>query len=399
MKNILNKHYLAFMAVILFSNAYTQTQISGSVNDAEDMVGIPGVNVIIDGTNAGTVTDFDGNFSLTTSQNLPLTIVVSYVGYSAQRVQVTSANQDISVMLTAGQNLEEIVVTASRRTQKSLDAPASISVINTREIEVSAATGEPFKLIENTVGISYQQQSINTINFEGRTGSSNFSTEMIVLKDNRLLTTPAAGTLFSAQQGISNLDLERVEVVRGPAGSLYGPAAVSGVVQFITKSPIDYPGQTVSLWAGELNTFGGEARFAKRNDDQTFGYKFNFRYGSGDDWTVPNEEAASALGASFTSIYEPLVQNNVVVGQGGVVKGPDEIDPDGDGNPLADSYDNYSFDAALEWRPSDKTTYKLEGGMSRGASISYNNSGIVYNDGLKQYFQGFVIRKLVLKSN
>ena len=188
MKNILNKYYLAFMAVILFSNAYTQTQISGSVNDAEDMVGIPGVNVIIDGTNAGTVTDLDGNFSLTTSQNLPLTIVVSYVGYSAQRVQVTSANQDISVMLTAGQNLEEIVVTASRRTQKSLDAPASISVINTREIEVSAATGEPFKLIENTVGISYQQQSINTINFEGRTGSSNFSTEMIVLKDNRLLT-------------------------------------------------------------------------------------------------------------------------------------------------------------------------------------------------------------------
>ena len=98
MKNILNKHYLAFMAVILFSNAYTQTQISGSVNDAEDMIGIPGVNVIIDGTNVGTVTDFDGNFSLNTSQNLPLTIVVSYVGYSAQRVQVTSANQDLSLI-------------------------------------------------------------------------------------------------------------------------------------------------------------------------------------------------------------------------------------------------------------------------------------------------------------
>ena len=81
MKNILNKYYLAFMAVILFSSAYTQTQISGSVNDADNMVGIPGVNVIIDGTNLGTVTDFDGNFSLNTSQDLPLTIVISYVGY------------------------------------------------------------------------------------------------------------------------------------------------------------------------------------------------------------------------------------------------------------------------------------------------------------------------------
>ena len=63
------------------------------------MSGIPGVNVIIDGTNIGTVTDFDGNFSLNTSQDLPLTIVISYVGYSAERVEVTSANQDISVML------------------------------------------------------------------------------------------------------------------------------------------------------------------------------------------------------------------------------------------------------------------------------------------------------------
>ena len=66
MKNILNKYYLAFMAVILFGNVYSQTQISGSVSDAESMSSIPGVNVIIDGTNIGTVTDFDGNFSINT---------------------------------------------------------------------------------------------------------------------------------------------------------------------------------------------------------------------------------------------------------------------------------------------------------------------------------------------
>ena len=63
MKNILNKYYLAFMAVILFGSVYSQTQISGSVGDSDTMSGIPGVNVVIDGTNTGTVTDFDGNFS------------------------------------------------------------------------------------------------------------------------------------------------------------------------------------------------------------------------------------------------------------------------------------------------------------------------------------------------
>ncbi|MAU73385.1 MAG: TonB-dependent receptor, partial [Flavobacteriaceae bacterium] len=132
MKNILNKYYLAFMAVILFGSVYSQTQISGSVTDSGSMEAIPGVNVIIDGTNIGTVTDFDGNFVINTSQDAPLTLVVSYVGYSAERVSVTSANQNINVMLSAGQNLEEIVVSASRRAQKTLDAPASISVINTR---------------------------------------------------------------------------------------------------------------------------------------------------------------------------------------------------------------------------------------------------------------------------
>jgi hypothetical protein len=51
MKNILNKYYLAFMAVILFGSVYSQTQISGSVMDSDSMEAIPGVNVIIDGTN------------------------------------------------------------------------------------------------------------------------------------------------------------------------------------------------------------------------------------------------------------------------------------------------------------------------------------------------------------
>ena len=137
MKNILNKYYLAFMALILCGSMYSQTQISGSVSDADSMDGIPGVNVIIDGTNIGTVTDFDGNFNISTSQELPLTIVVSYVGYSAERVNVTSANQNIDVSLSAGQNLEEIIISASRRAQKVTEAPASVSVISARQIENS----------------------------------------------------------------------------------------------------------------------------------------------------------------------------------------------------------------------------------------------------------------------
>ena len=394
MKNILNKYYLAFMAVILFSSAYTQTQISGSVNDADNMVGIPGVNVIIDGTNLGTVTDFDGNFSLNTSQDLPLTIVISYVGYSSERVEVTSANQDINVMLSAGQNLEEVVISASRRTQKSLDAPASISIINSREIAVSPATGEPFKLLENTPGIYLQQQGANTMNLEGRSGSSNFSSELVLLKDNRLLTTPQSGTVFSSQLGISNLDLERVEVVRGPAGAVYGTGAVSGVVHFITKSPIDSPGQTISIWGGEMNTLGSEIRLAKSNEDKTFGYKFNFRANTGDDFDFPSnaEEFFNARGYEvYDYVYEPIIRDQVVTSdQGKILLGPEDIDPDGDGNLFRNTYDNYSFDTAFEWRPNDVTSYRLEGGVSEGGNLVFQNLGVVQNQGNKYYAQGSV---------
>jgi len=288
MKNILNKYYLAFMAVILFSSAYSQTQISGSVNDAEDMVGIPGVNVIIDGTNLGTVTDFDGNFSFSTNQDLPLTIVVSYVGYSAQRVEVTSSNQDINVMLTAGQNLEEVIVSASRRAQKITDAPASVSVISTRQIENSPQAAEPSMLLSSVAGVQVQQQTANTINFEMRAGSGVFGTSTFIMQDNRFLITPSAGTFFSFQQSLSNLDLASIEVVRGAAGVLYGPGVTSGVVHFRTKSPIDYPGNSGSIWGGEMNTIGSEFRIARANDDKTFGWKINARVNSGTDFIFDN---------------------------------------------------------------------------------------------------------------
>ena len=114
-RKFLNKHVLAFMAVMLLGSVYSQSQVSGSVSDSDNMAGIPGVNVVIEGTSVGTVTDFDGNFVLNSNQAPPFNLVISYVGYSAQTVSVTSSGQDISVSLSAGQNLEEVVISAGRK--------------------------------------------------------------------------------------------------------------------------------------------------------------------------------------------------------------------------------------------------------------------------------------------
>ena len=380
MKNILNKYYLAFMAVILFGSVYSQTQVSGSVMDAENMEPIPGVNVIIDGTNIGTVTDFDGNFVINTSQDAPLTLVISYVGYSAQRVGVTSSGQDINVSLSAGQNLEEVVVSASRRAQKITEAPASVSVISSREIENSPQVAEPTRILVSVPGVQIQQQTANSLNLEMRAGSGTFGTSTYVMRDNRGLITPAAGTFFSFQQGLSNLDLASVEVVRGAAGVLYGPGVTSGVVHFRSKSPIDYTGNSASFWGGELNTFGSEFRIARANDDKTFGWKINARLNSGDDFVYDDESELAAAGIPMNNIIrQPVITNKYVdpvLSQNGSVL----YDFTG-GNAIIDNYSNIAFDTSLEWRPTDDTNYQVSAGMSNGSGLFFQDLGIGYADG------------------
>ena len=380
MKNILKKYYLAFMAVILFGSVYSQTQVSGSVMDAENMEPIPGVNVIIDGTNIGTVTDFDGNFVINTSQDAPLTLVISYVGYSAQRVNVTSSGQDINVSLSAGQNLEEVIISASRRAQKVTEAPASVSVISTREIENSAQVAEPSRILVSVPGVQIQQQTANTLNLEMRAGSGTFGTSTYVMRDNRGLITPAAGTFFSFQQGLSNLDLASVEVVRGAAGVLYGPGVTSGVVHFRSKSPIDYTGNSASFWGGELNTFGSEFRIARANDSKTFGWKINARLNSGNDFVYDDESDLAAAGIPMNSIIrQPVITNKYVdplLSQNGDVL----YDFTG-GNAIIDDYSNIAFDTSLEWRPSDDTNYQVSAGMTNGSGLFFQDLGIGYADG------------------
>ena len=380
MKNILNKYYLAFMAVILFGSVYSQTQVSGSVMDADNMEPIPGVNVIIDGTNIGTVTDFDGNFVINTSQDAPLTLVISYVGYSAQRVSVTSSGQDINVSLSAGQNLEEVVISASRRAQKVTEAPASVSVISAREIENSAQVAEPSRILVSVPGVQIQQQTANSLNIEMRAGSGVFGTSTYVMRDNRGLITPAAGTFFSFQQGLSNLDLASVEVVRGAAGVLYGPGVTSGVVHFRSKSPIDYTGNSASFWGGEMNTFGSEFRIARANDDKTFGWKINARVNSGDDFTYDDEASLAAnVGGIKSIIRQPVITNRAVdplLSQNGDVL----YDFTG-GNAIIDNYSNIAIDTNLEWRPSDDTNYQVSAGMTNGGGLFFQDLGIGYADG------------------
>ena len=262
------KHIYSFrvltLLLLMFSamTVHAQSTISGSVMDAETQELIPGVNIIVLGSNTGTTTDFDGNFLLNTSASPPFTLEISSIGFASQQIEVVSADQRIDVMLVPGQNLDEIVVSASRRSEKVLDAPASITILSSEELTNNANVNDPIRNLINVPGIQFQQQSANSINFEMRAGSGVFGTSVFPILDYRFLQSPASGSFFNAQSGLSNLDLDRVEVVRGAASALYGFGVESGVVHFFSKKAIDKPGTSVELIGGNLNTFSAAVRHA-----------------------------------------------------------------------------------------------------------------------------------------
>ena len=364
-----------------------QTTISGSVVDSETQESIPGANIIVVGSNTGTVADFDGNFTLNTSADLPLTIEVSYIGFGSQTVEVTSADQIISVSLSYGQNLNEVIISASRRSEKLLDAPASVSIITSQDLENTANVNDPIRNLINIPGVQFQQQSANSVNFEMRAGSGVFGTSVFPILDYRFLQSPASGSFFAFQSGLSNLDLERVEVVRGAASALYGPGVESGVVHFFSKKAIDKPGTSIELIGGNLSTLSGAIRHAYANKKKTFGFKINAQYKKGDEFGLDPVENADFLaqinGATANGIFQPTVRNNRIDPSAALtpVLTRSEIDPDGDGNSYMNEYESFMANAHLEFRPNDNTDAVISGGINSGNGLINQSQGPGYAAG------------------
>jgi len=386
-KNIL-RNGLYMLMILLANVVLAQTSISGTVVDAENQEAIPGANIIVVGSNTGAVADFNGNFTLNTSAELPLTIQVSYIGFGSQTVEVTSADQSITVELSFGQNLNEVVISASRRSEKILDAPASVSLITSQDLENTANVNDPLRNLVNIPGIQFQQQSANSINFEMRAGSGVFGTSVFPLLDYRFLQSPASGSLFAFQSGLSNLDIDRVEIVRGAASALYGPGVESGVVHFFSKKAIDKPGTSIELIGGNLSTVSAALRHAYANEKKTFGFKVNAQYKKGDEFSLDPVEDAAFLaqinGATANGIFQPVLRGNRIdpsVVPSTPVLTRSEIDPDGDGNAYMNEYETFLANAHLEFRPNDNTDFVLSGGINSGNGLINQAQGPGYAAG------------------
>ena len=125
------KKLLTLIAVFASFTMWAQTQVSGTVTDADGQP-LPGANIVLDGT-TGAVSDFDGNFSLSTEQQPPFSLTVSSVGFESAKVEVTSATGSLTIQLSEGSTqLDEIVVSASRMAERIFESPVTVEKFSLR---------------------------------------------------------------------------------------------------------------------------------------------------------------------------------------------------------------------------------------------------------------------------
>ena len=367
------------MAIFAFAilSLHAQTTIRGTITDSESGEPLVGANVIVKGTSDGDVSGIDGNYSITTSKDFPFILEFSYTGFAAQEIEVTT-NAPVNVSLVEGALIgQEIVVSASRRREKVQEAPASISVYNTRKLEASP-NDNPVRNLVSAPGVNIQQQSAGRINIQLRGDGGLFGSASFPMLDYRPLVGAGTGTFDALNTPLNNIDIQRIEVVRGPGSALYGPGVTAGVVHFLSKSPIDMPGTTVQLRGGELSTFGGSIRHATKISDK-FGFKINANYTKGDEFLLdPNDPGdAASIAALQDSIYQPVIKDGVVdpTQLGALLLDVNDTDEDGDGNPLQNYYTSAAVTATLEFRPQDDLSINVTGGVNSSSGVFYNDQG------------------------
>ena len=275
-----------------------QGSITGRVLDAETGAPLSGAAVAVVGQDGFQGTNASGTFQWSVPAGT-YSVVVTLIGYETGRLDGVgvSAGESTTVEITlrsTAEVLNPIVVTASRRQEKALDAPASITAVSQAEIAKIAAPSVA-EHVKALPGVDMAQTGLTQTNVVARGFNNVFSGALLTIQDNRYARVPSIRLNANNMIPTTDLDIERIEVSLGPGAALYGPNAASGVMHIITSSPIDRPGSSISLAGGERSVFHGQFRSAVAPSEQ-FGFKISGQYFRGDDWEFTDpQEAAAAL--------------------------------------------------------------------------------------------------------
>lgn len=281
MRRLIVFFLFSFLQVLAAQNTYS---ISGKVTS--ENLPLPYANVILDGTTKGAITDENGKFIITNVSQGTYNIVVSFTGFTTQKKIIVVSNNDVVINFELNQSdaLDEVIVTGTLKAVSRLESPVPVEVYSPTFLKKNP-TPNIFEALQNVNGVRPQLNcnvcNTGDIHINGLEGPYT-----LVMIDGMPIVS-GLSTVYGLS-GIPNSLIEQVEIVKGPASSLYGSEAVGGLINIITKLPENAP----RFFADGFVTGWGEA-----NIDVGFKSKVG-------------EKATVLFGANYFNYSNPIDNNN-----------------------------------------------------------------------------------------
>ena len=278
--------------LLITSICFAQTNISGTVTDATGET-LAGVNIQVKGLVIGTISDTQGNFSLTVNQAPPFRLAFSFMGYTTQEIEITGANNTGMKIQLAEQSIlgQEIVVSASRVEESILKSPVTVEKVDLLAIQQTTAP-EFYEALANVKGVQLTSSSLNFPQINTRGFATIANVRFVQMVDGIDTQAPLLNFPTGNIVGIGELDIESMELLPGTASALYGPNAFNGVLLMNSKSPFEFQGLSAQAKGGiTTSDTQGESfpfynfglRYAKAFNNK-FAFKVNFSIMQAEDW-------------------------------------------------------------------------------------------------------------------
>lgn len=268
-----NRFLAATLLAVLFTIAASAQNVTltGTVKNENTKEGVVAVSVTVKGTSQGTFTNPNGEFSITVAK-LPVVLVfTSTGGYDAQEVTVSEASQKLDINLKVNQVMgQEVVVSATRVPTRILESPVSVERLSSSALKNTAAPSV-YEAIGNMKGVDVHTASLSfrTVTTRGFVSSGN--TRLIQLIDGMDNQAPGLNFPVGSVIGLTDLDVDNIEVLPGASSALYGSGGINGTVLLTSKSPFKYTGLSYNIKQGFMHVDGKQRNAAPY-------YNWSFRW-------------------------------------------------------------------------------------------------------------------------
>ncbi|TCD26928.1 TonB-dependent receptor [Pedobacter psychrodurus] len=249
----MNKSLLIFFSLIFSASfVFAQTPVRGVIKASNGSI-IPHATIKVRGTNQAVVADDNGAFTINVKQEIPFYLQVSSVGFKPQDFQFLKPQETpIELVLVENELLDEIVVTSRRRSEVLQDVPIPITVIGGQAAENAGAFNvNRLKELVPSVQLYASNARNTTLNIRGLGSTFGLTNDGI---------DPGVGFyvdgVYHARPAATStdfLDIEQIEVIRGPQGTLFGKNTTAGAFNITTTKPTQTPSAKVELSVGNYN--------------------------------------------------------------------------------------------------------------------------------------------------